>query len=148
VATGYVFLAMNPARPVLTILLTAPAASTEEAISRPQLNLNLAYSHVLMAPMQAKESVWSAISDVQLAWDQLLTVSLARLIKFYTKEAAGANALLFRCNQWVKMLPVSISAPTVFINDQLPNVLHATSSALLVKGLPTIVPLACTDQSQ
>lgn len=108
-ATGSADLAMNLVRLALTILLTAPAASTEWAIFRPQLNLNLVSFHVSTAPLLAKESARSVTSDAQLALDQLLTVSHALLVKSCIREDAGAHALLFRCKQWVKMLPVSIN---------------------------------------
>ena len=117
-ATGFADLAMSPARLALTILLTAPAASTEWATSRLQLKLNLVFLHVLTAPLQAKESVKFATSDVLLASDQPPTASLALLVKSSTKEAAGLPAPPFRCRQSVKMHPALISAPMASTNYQ------------------------------
>ena len=94
------------------------------------------------------EFVKFVTSDVLLVLDLLLTVFLVLLVKFFTREDAGVNVLLFHSIKLVKMLHALIPAQMDSTKSQLLNVVLVLLNVQLAQDQQLTVPHVFMDQFQ
>ena len=119
-----------------------------KVIFKPQLFLNHVFSAVLLELTLLVEFVKFVTSNVLLALVQLQTVFPALLVKSFTVEDVGLNALLFLFKKWVKVHHALILVLMDFTKYLKLNVLLVPSNVQLAQDQLEIALLVFMDQSQ
>ena len=97
---------------------------------------------------QLVEFVKSVTSDVLLVLDPLLTVFLVLLVKFFTREDVGVNALPFHSEKLAKVPHALTPALMDSTKSQPLNAVLVLSNAQLAQDQQLTVPHVSTDQFQ